>query len=130
MNLSIKDLRIPALLLGALALSSCGSMENLKTSATGGVSKMGEGLGKVGSGIGSGFEKVAAFTTSPFRPGVPVVEAREDALKELPSGHDQAVAYQQRQRGFWGFLGPIDFKEPALPEDSGSIDGGLLPPIE
>lgn len=134
MNLSIKDVRFPALIATAFLFSSCGSMETIKTSATDGVSKVGQGIGKVGTGIGSGigngFGKVAKLTTSPFRPGVPVVEAREDAMKELPSGQEQAIAYQQKHRGFWGFFGPVDFKEPTLPDESGSIDGGLLPPIE
>lgn len=114
----------------SLAIASCGSMQGIKTSTTAGMSKVGEGFGKVGSGIGSGFGKVADLTMSPFRPGVPVVEARQGALKELPSGHDQAIAYQQKQNNFWSFLGPINFKEPALPEDGGAMDGGLLPPLE
>ncbi|MEP4079587.1 hypothetical protein [Haloferula sp.] len=122
-------LKCAALLASSIFFASCGSMETIKTSTASGVGKVGEGFGKVGSGIGNGFGKVADATMSPFRPGVPVVEAREDSLKELPSGEDQALAYQQNN-GFWGFLGPINFNEPALPEDGGSIDGGLLPPIE
>jgi hypothetical protein len=119
------------LLLSAALFASCGSVETIKTSTASGVSKVGEGFGKVGNGIGSGFGKVADLTMSPFRPGVPVVEAREKELKELPSGQEQAIAYQQKQnQGFWSFLGPLNFKEPALPGDGGAMDGGLLPPIE
>lgn len=114
----------------ALLMASCGSMNSVKTGTTAGIGKVGEGFGKVGSGIGSGFGKVAEFTMSPFGPRVPVVEAREDALKELPSGQEQAIAYQQKQNSFWSFLGPISFKEPALPDDGGAMDGGLLPPLE
>lgn len=114
----------PCVALGcALLFASCGSMKDVTAGAS-------NGLGKVGSGIGEGFGKVADFTMSPFRPGVPVVEAREDALRELPSGQQQAIAYQQKQNSFWSFLGPINFKEPALPSDPGAMDGGLLPPIE
>ncbi|MFC7339396.1 hypothetical protein ACFQY0_19545 [Haloferula chungangensis] len=117
--------------LGAtILMASCGPMDSVKTGTTAGMEKVGAGFGKVGSGIGSGFGKVAEFTMSPFGPRVPVVEAREDELKELPSGEDQAIAYQQKQNSFWSFLGPINFKEPALPDDSGAMDGGLLPPLE
>ncbi|MEM1085512.1 MAG: hypothetical protein AAGI48_15475 [Verrucomicrobiota bacterium] len=109
-------------------------MSSIKTTTTSGVSKMGAGIGsgvsKMGEGIGNGFGKVADLTTSPFRPAVPVVEAREDDLKELESGEDKALAYQ-RNNGFWSFFGgPVDFEEPTLPDDGGAIDGGLLPPIE
>jgi hypothetical protein len=130
MKASLTTLKGVAMIAAALASASCGSMQTVKTSTAAGMGKVGEGFGKVGSGIGNGFGKVADLTMSPFRPGVPVVEARQGALKELPSGHDQAIAYQQKQNSFWSFLGPINFKEPALPEDGGAIDGGLLPPLE
>ncbi|MGB6223085.1 hypothetical protein [Haloferula sp.] len=130
MKFSSKQLKALILLGSSLVLASCGSMDGMKSTTASGVSKVGEGFGKVGSGIGSGFGKVADFTMSPFRPGVPVVEAREDSLKELPSGQEQALAYQQKNGGFWSFLGPVSFKEPTLPSDSGAIDGGLLPPLE
>ena len=125
----IKQLRCATLLGSSILLASCGSMETIKTSAGGGMGKVKSGFSKVGTGIGSGFNTATDLAMSPFRPDVPVVEAREDALKELPSGQDQALAYQQNN-GFWGFLGPVNFKEPTLPEPGGSIDGGLLPPIE
>lgn len=62
-------------------------------------------------------------------PGVKVVEVREKDLKELPTGHERALAFEtKRKRGFWFFGGPVDFKEPALPEPGAELDGSLLPP--
>lgn len=62
--------------------------------------------------------------------GVKVVEVREKDLKPLPTGQEQALAFQNtRKRGFWSFMGPVDFKEPALPEAGGEMDSGLLPPV-
>lgn len=62
-------------------------------------------------------------------PGVKVVEVREKDLKPLPTGQERALAYQNsRRRNFWFFSGPVDFKEPTLPEAGGEMDGSLLPP--
>ncbi len=86
-----------------------------------------EGFGKVGQG----FNKLAEATTSPFQPRVPIVEAREDALRDVPLGHEQALAYQQtrkQRRNFWISGPPADFKEPELPDQGGIADNGLLPP--
>lgn len=61
--------------------------------------------------------------------GVKVVEVREKDLKELPTGKERALAYEnERKSGFWIFGGPVDFKEPTLPEPGTELDGGLLPP--
>ena len=59
---------------------------------------------------------------------VKVVEVREKDLKELPTGKEKAVAYRKGRSGFWIFGGPIDFKEPTLPEPGAELDGSLLPP--
>ena len=125
----------PTLLMSvsALALCSCGTMDTIKTGTLSSVSKVGEGFSKVGSSVGDGFGKVAEVTTSPFKPGLPVVEAREQDLKKLPSGHDQAIAYQaeqRRRRGWWIFGGAVDFEEPSLPDDPMNAEAGLLPPLE
>lgn len=62
-------------------------------------------------------------------PSVRVVEVREKDLKPLPTGQELALAYQTtRKRSFWFFSGPVDFKEPTLPEPGGDMDGSLLPP--
>jgi hypothetical protein len=61
--------------------------------------------------------------------GVKVVDVREKDLRELPSGQERALAYKkERRRGFWIFGGPVDFKEPNLPEPGTGMDGSLLPP--
>lgn len=110
---------VPAL---AVALASCGTMKDLSSATT-------EGLGKMGEGIGKGFDRVAEVATDPFGPKIAVVEAREDDLRETPSGHDQALAFERRRRGFFDlFRGPVDFTEPELPDDDGFADGSLLPP--
>ena len=59
---------------------------------------------------------------------VKVVDVREKDLKELPTGKERALAYQNERRGFWIFGGPVDFKEPTLPEPGAAPDGSLLPP--
>lgn len=62
-------------------------------------------------------------------PKVKVVEVREKELKKLPTGHERALAFEsERKRGFWFFGGPVDFKEPTLPEPGSELDGSLLPP--
>jgi hypothetical protein len=61
--------------------------------------------------------------------GLKVVDVREKDLKDLPSGHERALAYRnQRRSGFWIFGGPVDFQEPNLPEPGAELDGSLLPP--
>jgi len=60
---------------------------------------------------------------------VAVVKVRAKDLKPLPTGHERALAYaNERKQGFWFFGGPVDFKEPTLPEAGGDPDGSLLPP--
>jgi hypothetical protein len=60
---------------------------------------------------------------------VKVVEVREKDLKELPTGQELAKAHaRERRSGFWIFGGPVDFKEPTLPEPGSELDGTLLPP--
>ena len=62
-------------------------------------------------------------------PRVKVVEVREKDLKKLPSGHERALAFESgRKGGFWFFNGPVDFKEPTLPDPGSEMDGSLLPP--
>lgn len=74
---------------------------------------------------------VARFSWSDLLPArVPVVEVRENELREMQLGRDKALAYQ-KQGGFFHswFGGAVDFKDPELP--SGAFDNpefGLLPP--
>lgn len=61
-----------------------------------------------------------------------IVEAREADLKEMPSGKDRALAFdQERKQSFWSFSLPQDFKEPVLPDiglEDDESQGSLLPP--
>lgn len=99
-------------------------------------------VSKVGQSSVAFVQKTTAATTSKVSElsemavnkispaGVKVVEVREKDLKPLPTGQEQAIAYQNtRKRGFWSFMGPVDFKEPPLPETGGEMDTGLLPPM-
>ena len=77
------------------------------------------------------FPKIPEISMPDFMPGdrVKVVEVREKDLRELPTGREKALAYnQERKRGFWIFGGPVDFKEPDLPVPGSESDGSLLPP--
>lgn len=100
----------------ALAFASCAQVNQLKTATAG-------GLAKATDATRDSFAKLM-----PSR--IPVVEVREKDLKDRPTGHEQAIAFEKTRRNrFWSmFSGPVDFQEPALPDDSGSIDSGLLPP--
>ncbi|MEX1114126.1 MAG: hypothetical protein WEB53_02680 [Akkermansiaceae bacterium] len=98
-------------------------------------------VGKLGQGSVAFVQKTSSSTTSKvselseiavnkIRPAqVKVVEVREKDLKELPTGHERALAFQSsRKQNFWFFGGPVDFKEPMLPEAGTEMDGSLLPP--
>lgn len=98
-------------------------------------------VSKLGQGSVAFVKKTTAATTSKVTqlstmaidkirpPQVQVVEVRNKDLKDLPSGHERALAYENtRKRNFWFFGGPVDFKEPSLPEAGGEMDGSLLPP--
>jgi len=105
----------PIFLVGAfalLALPSCSMVKELRQTASNGV---------YDSAIGG---------LLPSR--VKVVSVRASDLKDMPLGHDRAMAFQQTQThrgGFFGlFSGPVDFKEPKLPNAGAALDGTLLPP--
>ncbi|MEI6675672.1 MAG: hypothetical protein WCO57_10880 [Verrucomicrobiota bacterium] len=50
-------------------------------------------------------------------------------MKELPLGHERALAFdRERKFGFWSCGGPVDFKQPDLPQPGAEMDGSLLPP--
>lgn len=99
-----------------LSLASCAQVNKLTTATAGGFTKATDAT------------KNSFAKLMPSR--IPVVEVREKDLKELKTGQEQAVAFEKTRRNrFWGiFSGPVDFQEPALPEDSGEMDSGLLPP--
>ena len=92
---------------------------------------------KIGSGSLALVEKTSAKVSQLSEmavdkihpPGVKVVEVREKDLKKLPTGREQALAFENtHKRGFWFFGGPVNFKEPTLPAPGGEMDGSLLPP--
>lgn len=74
--------------------------------------------------------RLSEMTVERVRPaGVRIVEVREQDLKELPTGHERALAFERsRKSNFWIFNGPVDFNEPMLPEMGAELDGSLLPP--
>lgn len=93
-------------------------------------------VSKIGQGSMALVQKTSKATTTKVTqlveivrpPAVKVVEVREKDLKPLPSGHERALAFQNTRKRFWFFGGPVDFKEPTLPEPGGEMDGSLLPP--
>lgn len=99
----------------ACALASCAQVNSLKTAAA----------EKVG--------KISDFSVAKLMPGAnrpPIVEVRERELKEIPTGHERAVAFEKsRRHRFWIFGGPVDFVEPDLPAEGGVAEGTLLPSL-
>lgn len=112
-----------AILISTIAVA-CG----LVSCAT--VSKIGQGsMALVQKTSQATTAKVAELAEIVHPAGVKVVQVREKDLKPLPSGQEQALAFQNtRKHGFWFFRGPVDFKEPTLPESGGDMDVSLLPP--
>lgn len=105
----------------ALVIAAIGSALGLVSCAT---------VDKMASATTSKVAEFSDMAVNKIRPAqVKVVEVREKDLKELPTGHERALAFQSsRKRNFWFFGGPVDFKEPMLPEDGAEMDGSLLPP--
>jgi len=101
-----------------LVISSCGTMKVVQAAKE----KTTNGMSAIADASWGRFTK----------PKVQVVEVREKDLKDMPTGEERALAYQnQRKRSFWNFFsGPVDFKEPTLPSSAGELDGSLLPPVE
>ena len=118
---SLKSLPRPTMksafcVLAALSFVSCAQVNHLKTATVGGLSKVSE------------VSKASVAKLMPAR--IPVVEVREKDLKPLPTGEQQALAFEKSRRNrFWNlFSGPVDFEEPTLPDSAGAMDGELLPP--
>jgi len=92
-----------------------------------GCAKLNHAAAEVGRASRDSIAKVGNL----FPARVPVVEVREKDLKEMPLGHERALAFEKkRQRNFWFFTGPVDFREPDLPDSDLGLDAGLLPPKE
>ncbi len=107
------------LMMAAVNLVSCAAVKNA-TAAT--AAKFSSSIAKL--------PDLADMPIARVLPGqrVKVVEVREKDLKEMPTGKEKAMAYRTGRSGFWIFGGPIDFKEPTLPEPGSELDGSLLPP--
>lgn len=112
-------LRILFVTTSCALFASCGTINSIKRATVSGVSTI---------------SKFSITDLMPARVGI--AEVREKDLKELPLGKERALAYEARKQalasnrngGFWFFKGPVDFKEPSLPSESGTLDGSLLPP--
>ena len=106
-------------LLGSLCLISCGTISNVGKNS----------LAMIQKTSAAATSKVSELSDKIHPAGVKVVEVREKDLKELPTGQERALAFENsRKRGFWFFGGPVDFVEPTLPEPGAEMDGSLLPP--
>ncbi len=116
-----------ATILPALAASLC--LVSCATLSKAGKSSMAM-VQKTSAATTAKVAELSELSLSKIRPaGVKVVEVREKDLKELPTGQERALAFENnRKRGFWFFNGPVDFKEPSLPEPGAEMDGSLLPP--
>ena len=81
----------------------------------------------------AGINKVGDMATSPFKPGIPVVEPRKSDMEDFTTGEQLAMAHQreqERKRGWWIFSGSVDFEEPELSDSPDAMmDNSLLPPI-
>jgi hypothetical protein len=130
MNFSIR-IKFIAVIAAACSLISCAT-----------VSKVGKGsvavVQNATKATTSGVAKLSTAVTDKISPaGVKVVEVREKDLKMMQTGKEKALAFEAKQnriassqsRVSWFFKGPVDFKEPALPNVDGELDGSLLPPI-
>jgi hypothetical protein len=113
----------------ALGLSSCGmktTMANFKEKITPDIKMPEMKMPEVKRG------DIARFSFRDLLPSsVPIVEVDTQKLKEIETGKQKAMAYQNSRRSYFGtwFGGPADFKEPELP--SGMLDNpefSLLPP--
>jgi hypothetical protein len=114
------------LIMAAVNLVSCAAVKNATAATT---AKISSSTAKLSSSIAK-LPDLGDTAIARVLPGqrVKVVEVREQDLKEMPTGKEKAMAYRTGRRGFWIFGGPIDFKEPTLPEPGSELDGSLLPP--
>jgi hypothetical protein len=106
------------LIAAPLGLGSCGSVQAVKDSTAAVAAKVAR------------YSKFPGFGLADLLPAqVKVVKVREQDLQDLPLGRERSLAFaNQRKLGFWAGGGPVDFKQPDLPEPGAEIDGSLLPP--
>ena len=85
--------------------------------------------GGVGQGTGAAKPLPGFSLTGLPSAAVAIVKVGEGELKELPLGHEQALAYEsQRKSGLLALGGGGNFEQPKLPESGSEMDGSLLPP--
>lgn len=110
--------------LAVVSFSSCATMKNATV-------QTGSAVKSIGSSTARGFRKAGSATIAFLTPGsdIPVVKVRPEALKNVQTGEEKAMAYQHGH-GVWSsfFSGPANFVEPTLPAGAMESDAGLLPP--
>jgi hypothetical protein len=108
-----------------MLLPSCAT---LKKAGDGSLAALRKSAGSAVSGVAALPDRISGMM--PGR-SIKVVEVREEELEELKSGSELAKEHRRKQlrSNFWLFRGPVDFREPALPEPGAEADGSLLPPL-
>lgn len=112
----------------SLSLVSCGTLKQVGQSSMAAVKKTGSATASMVKAIPK--PKMPDMSLANLMPGpkIKVVDVREKDLEEFKTGKELAQAYKRERSGFWIFGGPVDFKEPTLPEAGSELDGSLLPP--
>jgi hypothetical protein len=122
-------------LAASFPLVSCGTLKSVGQSSVAAVKKTGSATASMVKAIPSpkmpkmSMPELPDMGLANLMPGrrIKVVEVREKDLQDFKTGKELAQTYK-RERTFWIFGGPVDFKEPTLPEPGTEMDGGLLPP--
>jgi hypothetical protein len=117
--------------ISSLTLVSCGTLKQVGQSSMAAVKKTGSATASMMKAIPTPkMPKMPDMGLANLLPGsrIKVVDVREKDLEEFKTGKELAQAYKRERSGFWIFGGPVDFKEPTLPEAGSELDGSLLPP--
>ena len=113
-----KALLISLMVVTPLALNSCGSVEFAKNSTAAVTSKAAQAA------------RFQNFGLSDLFPApVKIIHVRDEDLRDLPLGHERALAFSNQQKfGSGPERAPADFIQPDLPPPGEGMDGSLLPP--
>jgi hypothetical protein len=117
--------------MSSFALVSCGTLKQVGQSSMAAVKKTGSATASMVKAIPTPkMPKMPDMGLANLMPGrrIKVVDVREKDLEDFKTGKELAQAYKRERSGFWIFGGPVDFKEPTLPEPGTELDGSLLPP--
>jgi hypothetical protein len=112
----------------SLALVSCGTMKQVGQSSMAAVKRTGSATASMVKAIPKPTMPDMSLANLLPGPKIKVVDVREEDLEDYKTGKELAQAYKRERSGFWIFGGPVDFKEPTLPEAGSELDGSLLPP--